>query len=235
MRDRTMTQTDIIASKAYWDTRAPAFDDQYNALDVRQMVTRRVLDLMGPAHGKTILDLGIGTARLYRDNFQHFVPAEMIIGVELSGEMLARAESGMRAAGYQQFHALNISYTELEIKPNTVDIVVSTLSLHHIRDADKLSVLKHVMAALKNDGRLIIADQLNCTGREMTAEELRGTMVKTFFPDIPLSEALARTSHHKEYTCSLPMFAKMVADVGFRVATEKLADFVGIVTAQKVV
>lgn len=230
-----MTKTDIRASQAYWDTRALAFDAQYDTLDVRQRVTKRVIELIGPVHGKTILDLGIGTARLYRDNFQYFRFAELIIGVELSGEMLSRAETGMKDIGYRQFRALNISYTELEIEPQTVDIVVSTLSLHHITDADKKSVLRHLTAALKTDGRLIIADQLNCTGREMTPDELQKTMVETFFPDVPLNEALARTSHHKEYTCSLPMFANMVADVGFRVEAERLSDFVGIVAARRIV
>lgn len=229
-----MTQTDIIASQAYWNTRASTFDDQYNSLDVRQRVTQRVLELIGPTDGKTILDLGIGTARLYRDNFQQFKSAEQIIGVELSSEMLVQAETGMKDAGYRQFRTLNISYTELNIDPQTVDVVVSTLSLHHITDTDKASVLGHVEVALRTGGRLIIADQLNCTGQVMTADELQKTMVQTFFPHIPLDEALARTSHHKEYTCSLPMFTNMVADIGFRVETEKLSDFVGIVAAEKI-
>lgn len=229
-----MTQTDIIASQAYWDTRAPAFDDQYNGLDVRQRVTARTLDLIGSAKGKTILDLGVGTARLYRDNFLHFGHANEIIGVELSGEMLARAKAGMKDAGYHQFSPLNASYTEMEIAENSVDVVVSTLSLHHITDADKMSVLEHVTQALRPGGRLVIADQLNCTGEDLTAEELQKKMVQTFFPEVPLDEALARTGHHKEYTCSLPGFASMVAELGFYVETETISDFVGIVAARRI-
>ena len=228
-----MTQTDIAASQDYWNRRAEAFDKQYNGLDVRQEVTRRILELAGPIQRGTILDLGIGTARLYRDNHEQFKHAEKIIGVELSPEMLIRAEAGMTECGYSQFHGINCSYTDLNVKDQSLDFAISSLSLHHVTDADKISVLTRVRNGLKDNGRLIIADQLNCTGREMSDEELQITMVRTFFPEIELEEALAKTSVHREYTCSLPRFASMISDLGFRVETERLADFVGIVSATK--
>ncbi len=54
--------------------------------------------------------------------------------------------------------------------------------------------------------RLVIADQINGTG-----------------------EALARTSHHPEYTASLPDFVAMVQAAGFHVQHEVLTDFVAVI------
>lgn len=224
-----MPETDIEAIRAYWTKRSTDYDAKYDASDVRQLVAAKVVDLVQSVDGLSILDVGFGTGRLYRDHYEIFRHAKSIVGLEIAPGMRDLANARMADRGFRNFRVIDHNYIELGIAAESIDLAISTMALHQATDRDKIETLASLRKVVKPDGRLIIADQLNCTGLDLNDEELRIYMVRTFFPDLDVKEAVRRTSVHPEYTCSLERFAEMAEDAGFNVGLEKIAEFVGII------
>ena len=224
-----MPETDIEAIRTYWTTRSTDYDAKYDTSEIRKLVADKVVSLAGSVEGLTILDVGIGTGRLYRDHYEIFRHAKSIIGLEIATGMRELGTARMADRGFRNFKILDHNYIELDAKPDSVDLAISTMALHQATDRDKIATLQNLRKVLKQDGRLIIADQLNCTGLDLNDEELRIYMVRTFFPDLDVEEAVRRTSVHPEYTCSLEKFARFATEAGFDVEMEKIAEFVGII------
>ncbi|MHA7773865.1 class I SAM-dependent methyltransferase [Roseibium sp. M-1] len=221
--------TDIEASRDYWETRAPHFDIDFEKLEIRKRTARRLFEIVQPNIGEIILDAGVGTAKLFREYSKSFTVAERLLGLDFSEAMLDIASVECRRAGLENFEPIHGLYTKIPLPDNSVDCVVSSLALHHVTDDDKRRAVSEFGRVLKEGGRLVVADQLNCTGREMTPAEFQLLMVRTFFPDEDETLVLNRTRQHKEYTCSIDDFASLVSSEGFRTEQEVLSDFVGIV------
>jgi ubiquinone/menaquinone biosynthesis C-methylase UbiE len=221
--------TDIEASRTYWNGRAVDFDDHFDVLPVRRQTVRRVGELARVDPGAVVLDLGTGTARVFRERAEKFAAAAQLIGLDFSAEMLARAERHASVCGLHQFKAQPGSFIDIPLPSGSVDCVISSLALHHVSDADKQRVAREIIRVLKPGGQFVIADQMNCTGRDLDPLELKEMMIRTFFPHIDPQEARSRTSHHAEYTCALGFLADLFADLGARAQTESICDLIGIV------
>jgi trans-aconitate methyltransferase len=101
-----------------------------------------LLDLLAPAAGERILDLGCGdgalTAQIARSGAH-------VVGVDSSPEMIAAARARGLDAHVADGAALNFS--------EEFDAVFSNAALHWIRDAD--AVIAGVRRALKPEGRFV--------------------------------------------------------------------------------
>ncbi|MHA6298595.1 class I SAM-dependent methyltransferase [Devosia sp. CAU 1758] len=221
--------TDIEASRTYWNGRAVDFDDHFDVLPVRRQTVRRVGELARVAPGAVVLDLGTGTARVLRERAEKFAMAAQLIGLDFSAEMLARAKMHTSACRLHRFKALAGSFLDIPLPSGSVDCVLSSLALHHVSDADKQRVAREIIRVLKPGGQFVIADQMNCTGRELDAVELKEMMIRTFFPHVDPQEARSRTSSQAEYTCALGFLADLFDDMGATVQSESVCDLIGIV------
>jgi ubiquinone/menaquinone biosynthesis C-methylase UbiE len=221
--------TDIEASRTYWNGRAVDFDDHFDVLPVRRQTVRRVGELARVAPGAVVLDLGTGTARVFREQAEKFAVAAQLIGLDFSAEMLARAKQRTSACGLHRFKPLAGSFLDIPLPSGSVDCVISSLALHHVSDADKQRVAREIVRVLKPGGQFVIADQMNCTGRELDPLELKEMMIRTFFSHVDPQDARSRTSHHAEYTCGLDFLADLFADNGAIAQSESICDLIGIV------
>lgn len=102
-------------------------------------------------------------------------PDARFIGVDLSAEMLRKAADV--AARHQlanvEFYRADIARLE-GFADQSVDVVVSTLSLHHLPDPPTLAaVFREVGRILKPDGRVYISD-LGCLRSERAIAEFAG-------------------------------------------------------------
>jgi len=120
---------------------------------MRWFVARRATGML--AHGEAI-DLGCGPGYLVAEMVRQ-APGLHVTGVDLSEEMLAEA----RAYAQQRGMAQAVSFRkgdvqQIPFEDGSVDLVVSTLSLHHW--SAPVAVLDEVARVLRPGGSLLIFD-----------------------------------------------------------------------------
>lgn len=125
----------------------PCFDDLYN-------ITRNLAD--SKKETPKILDLGAGTGLLTKYLFEKYPEAEFTL-IDLSEEMLKVAKS--RFKGCKNFKYITSDYLE-HTSEDSFDIIVSSLSIHHLEDEDKKKLYEKVYNLLNNDGIFLNADQV---------------------------------------------------------------------------
>lgn len=215
----------------YWNTRADSFDAQYDALDVRQRVTRRIVELLGPRPGDRCLDLGVGTARMFRDHAGVFRPCERLIGVDFSPAMLDIATRHCANAGLVHFQPVQATFMDVPLPGCQADCISSSLALHHVPDDQKRAALAEAKRLARPGCRLVIADQMNCTGKPLSEPAFTALMLDTFFPGSSAARSAKSQAGHREYSCTLATMQQLFRDAGLSPTAEKINDVIGIVHA----
>jgi SAM-dependent methyltransferase len=112
--------------------------------------------LAGIAEGETVLDLGSGggidvflAARKTGD-------AGRVIGVDMTPEMLERAEANAAKLGFDNVEFRPGLIEDLPVGDATVDVVISNCVINLA--PDKRAVFAEVARVLRNGGRLIVSD-----------------------------------------------------------------------------
>ena len=113
------------------------------------------LDLI-PVRAKVICELGAGSGlmtRLLRDRF----PTAHLHVIDFSAPMLDLAKSRLGNDPDITWHQSDYAADPL---PQNLCAVVSSLSIHHLDDADKRTVFQKAYASLKPNGVFVNADQV---------------------------------------------------------------------------
>jgi tRNA (cmo5U34)-methyltransferase len=131
----------------------PCFDDFYGAI-----VDLAIINNKKPS----VIDLGAGTGLLTAMLFNKFPDAEFTL-VDLSVNMLNIARQ--RFAGLPGFKFIVADYALLNF-PGTYDLVVSSLSIHHLDDADKWILYRKIYERLNPGGIFINGDLLKSESAE---------------------------------------------------------------------
>ncbi|HMK46109.1 MAG TPA: class I SAM-dependent methyltransferase [Methanocella sp.] len=103
-----------------------------------------------------ILDIGAGTGLLTRYVSMKFPEARFTL-VDLSKEMLNAARR--RFEGRGNFRYIVADYTSYEFE-STYDIVISSLSIHHLENGEKRRLYRRIYQALNDGGTFVNADQV---------------------------------------------------------------------------
>jgi len=146
--NKIATAFDEIATKYDQQRRSliPCYDDFYKLMVV--------LSETKAAQPK-ILDIGAGTGLLTNFLMTKFPNASYIL-IDIADEMLNVAR--------QRFQRLsNVSYITSDYKdfvePSGYDIIVSTLSIHHLTDLEKKKLYLGIFKSLKKGGVFVNGDQ----------------------------------------------------------------------------
>lgn len=143
-------------TKDVFDATASTYDrDRSKLIPGYDSFYRWTLDLI-PPRAKTICELGAGSGLMTRLLRDHFPTAHLYV-IDFSAPMLdlAKARLGSdRNITWYQLHYVT------ESLPEDLCSIVSSLSIHHLDDADKRSVFKKAYAALKPNGVFVSADQV---------------------------------------------------------------------------
>ena len=146
-----------------------------------------VADYFPPMQGKSMLDIGCGTAEILR----HLPHDVVYSGFDASEAYIAEArhEFGHRGT----FRAELVAAATLE-ELQRFDVVLAFGLLHHLEDEDAASLFRLAAQALKPDGMLITMDPVFALGQHPLARWMisrdRGQCVRS--PDA--YQALARGS-----------------------------------------
>jgi ubiquinone/menaquinone biosynthesis C-methylase UbiE len=160
-----MSSTDINHDDDYkssvrreWTAAAPGWHkwiDTLEAEDAAPAITRAMLEQVHLKAGDLVLDVGSGYG-------EPGLSAATIVGsdghvtcVDISGDMLAFAETRARTAGLANVSFVEADIEALELAPASVDVVLSRATIMYA--TDPLEVLRRLHAALRPGGRLAVA------------------------------------------------------------------------------
>lgn len=105
---------------------------------------------------QNILDLGCGTGNLTEAALNHY-PDAQIHALDLSADILNECRA--RFAGHHNISYHQQDFNHIDLPENSFDLIISSIAIHHIVDADKANLYKKVFALLKPGGIFVFADQ----------------------------------------------------------------------------
>lgn len=151
--------------RSIWSGRVASWD-QHGAAELAD-VTAAVLEAASVRPGAMVVDLGTGTGQISLPLAQQ---GAQVLAVDVSPAMIRQQRARARQHGLLNIELLDLPIEELKLPPGSVDLVVSSYALHHLRDADKARLVSAAYSWLRPGGRLLIADMM--FGRGTTRRDL---------------------------------------------------------------
>jgi ubiquinone/menaquinone biosynthesis C-methylase UbiE len=160
-------QTNREAIEDRFTATAKVFGDY--AVAERKRLAETLANMVGASSTDYAADLATGPGTLAL-RFAHHV--KWITAVDLTPAMLIRARESARQDGLTNMAFLRADAQELPIASNSLDLVVTSYSLHHIPDPSR--TVKEIARVLKPAGRVGIIDILvpDAEGASEAANEI---------------------------------------------------------------
>ena len=198
-----------LVAKEYDENRRkfiPCFDDYYAA---STNFVAKTLDF----EPKRIFDLGSGTGLLSSFWFKYFPNAEYVL-CDIAQEMLEVAK--------KRFDGIpNVKYEVLDYSKNLpsgkADLIISTLSIHHLEHEAKKSLFKNIRSALSECGVFVNYDQFCSENPEMNEKIERywiNGIKNSGLPQTEYERWLERKKLDRE--CSVSQELNWLKEAGFK-------------------
>lgn len=211
--------TESGSAEAYWGAHASEYNDFIVRVVPRYREQLQCLLEYSPALADNVLELGCGSGNVslrLAGRWPHaaltFVDAAPPM-LELTRERLKEAEPQIE----ERAQFLSQRFEDLSLEPGTIDVVIASLSLHHV--ADVSIVYDRIAPMLVRGGRLVMLDGMRgLTDREHDVHMTRwaaywqepGNLSEEEIHD--MREHIARHDHYR----SLPDHFEMLTRAGFR-------------------
>lgn len=129
--------------------------EKMNRLFPFKIIRFRVISRIKDPQGK-LVDLGCGSGRLLIQIAKKFKNVELM-GIDVANEMVEIAKNEVNKVSLDKLIKFEVGSAEnLPLSDNSIDYIVSTLSLHHWRDP--LKAFNEINRVLKKGGTLLIFD-----------------------------------------------------------------------------
>jgi ubiquinone/menaquinone biosynthesis C-methylase UbiE len=152
---RLATRTAVRRQRRVWSGRVASWDHHGSA--GLTGVTAAVLKAAGIEPGDRVVDLGCGTGQV---SLPLAMAGARVLAVDVSPAMIRELEAEARRRGVPNLEGVALPIEELTVPAGSVDLVVSSYALHHLRDADKSRLVAAACGWLRPGGRLIVADMM---------------------------------------------------------------------------
>jgi ubiquinone/menaquinone biosynthesis C-methylase UbiE len=141
---------------------ANEYDNTLGKVDRHHQLLNLVVELSDVKNGQKVLDIGCGTGLLSLKFLEK--AGCSITGVDSSPEMLSIFGDKIKKLSLSASVVCKLEDAKaLDFKPNTFDVVASTVALHHL--TDKFPTIKKIHEILKPDGRFVLGDiDMDTTG-----------------------------------------------------------------------
>jgi tRNA (cmo5U34)-methyltransferase len=162
--------TTRLTPEEFYDGLSPLYDEAILRCVPRYeemlwAILRYVPDDLDP---KRILDLGVGSGNLARLILDRF-PGADLVGVDISREMLAVCRQ--RVTG-DRLTLVQSDFRNLDLEHGSFDLVVSSISIHHIDDAAKQALFRDLYCLLRPGGVIAYSDQFRGETAETYAKHM---------------------------------------------------------------
>jgi 2-polyprenyl-3-methyl-5-hydroxy-6-metoxy-1,4-benzoquinol methylase len=152
---RFATQHAVRLQRRVWSGRVVSWD-QHGSSGLTG-VTAALLRAAQVTPDALVVDLGCGTGQVSLPLARR---GAQVLAVDVSSAMVRRLHAQAHRQGLQNLEALAIPIEELVLPAGSVDLIVSSYALHHLRDPDKASLVAAVFGWLRPGGRLMVADMM---------------------------------------------------------------------------
>lgn len=124
--------------------------DQHGSAGL-QTVTAAVIAAAAVRPGEQIVDLGCGNGQL---SLPLADQGAQVLAIDVSPAMVAALKQEAAQRGLPGLDAVALPIEGLALPEGSLDLVVSSYALHHLRDADKAKLVDSVFHWLRPGGRL---------------------------------------------------------------------------------
>jgi len=142
----------------FFEKSAPYYDTILNLLTFGQypMFQKRAMEVLAPKPGEKILDLCSGTGRV-ASWMAHAVGSDgEVVGMDISKSMVGWSEK--RYGGLNKVMFLCQDVTKPWEYQNYFDGIFTSFAIHELPEKKRLAAFEHSYLALKEKGRVLIAD-----------------------------------------------------------------------------
>ncbi|MEW6554585.1 MAG: class I SAM-dependent methyltransferase [Actinomycetota bacterium] len=139
----------------YWDDYMGDYDTLFAKDPMYADAMRIMIELMGDANRKRVLDLGCGSGTLISRITEEYPDAE-IYGVDPSEVMVQR--SADRFKDQPNVHVAIGNGVQMPMPPDYIHCMLSNLALHHVKPEERAACASEIARVLKLGGRLVYAD-----------------------------------------------------------------------------
>jgi tRNA (cmo5U34)-methyltransferase len=148
------------SASGYFGSMAESYDSLiHRAVPRYDEMIARLLDYL-PPDPRRVLELGCGTGNLSLRLAKTFPRAELTL-VDGSAEMISLVRSRIdesRSDSNSRFAYVEARFEALDLPPGSFDLVVSSISLHHVED--KAALYRRIRGLIPSGGRFCFADQI---------------------------------------------------------------------------
>ena len=120
-------------------------------------VTAAVLAAAYPEPGAQVVDLGCGNGQI---GLPLAKAGAEVLAVDVSPMMIRSLRAEAQRQHLPTLRGLATPIEELALPPESIDLIVSSYALHHLRDADKARLISSAAGWLRPGGRIVIADMM---------------------------------------------------------------------------
>jgi ubiquinone/menaquinone biosynthesis C-methylase UbiE len=137
---------------------APYYDTILDLLTFKQYAgfQKKAVKILAPEKGEKVLDLCSGTGRVASWMLQTVGGEGEVVGMDLSERMVEVAKR--RYGGFKKMVFLHKDVTKPFGYQNYFDGIFASFAMHELPEKKRLVALEHSYLALKERGRMVVAD-----------------------------------------------------------------------------
>jgi ubiquinone/menaquinone biosynthesis C-methylase UbiE len=162
--DRLARHATVRRQRRVWSRRVNSWDHHTPA--GLEKVTAAVLAEARIEPGDQVVDLGCGTGQLSLPLAQR---GARVLAIDVSPAMIERLAAKARQLQLNGLDGLAAPVEHLALPARSVDLIVTSYALHHLRDADKDRLVAAAYQWLRPGGTLLVADMM--FGRGGTSQD----------------------------------------------------------------
>ena len=140
-----------------WDRRVADWHTHVTSTSGFDTVRDRLLAIADPGPADACIDLGAGTG------FVALALAELagsVLAVDISPVMADSLAARAAQAGLRNVKTTVADLRTFRLPAASIDLVVSSYALHHLRDKDKRALAAEAARWLRPGGRIVVADMM---------------------------------------------------------------------------